>query len=383
MVDKIICSRCVMDSDIPGIMFDEKGVCNYCKIHDRLEEENPSDDSGKQKLIKLIDEIKEKGKTKTYDCVVGVSGGTDSTYLLRLTKEFGLRPLVVHVDNGWDSEIAANNIKKVTTKLDVGLRTIAVDWEEFRDLQLAFLKASVPDVEIPTDHAIKSTLYHVAAEEGIHYILDGHSFRTEGKVPTLWSYGDARYIQSVYKQFGGQRNLKNFPLLPLHDLFYLGFIKKIRRIRPLYYLDYRKEQAKKIPEKEFGWMDYGGKHYESIYTRFSQSYILPKKFKIDKRKVHYSALIRSTQMTRGQALEELKKPPISELQAQEDRTYVIKKLGLTNEEFEEIMSQKPKTFMDYRTNYNLIKRFRTPIKFIHKLISPTTSQIFYAMDSTP
>ena len=377
---KKICLRCILDSSVPGIEFDERGICTYCKLHDEMEKRNPLNEIQQQKLNRIIEEIKSKGKNKKYDCILGVSGGTDSTYLLYLAKKFGLRPLAVHVDNGWNSEIAVANMKKAITKLDIDLHTVVPDWEEFKDLQVAFLKASTPDVEIPTDHAIGAVLYRVAAEEDIHYIVQGHSFRTEGKVPVLWGYGDWRYIKSVYKKFGKTTRLKNFPKCSLFDSFYYYFIKRINELRLLYFMDYRKEEAKRILKEELGWEDYGGKHYESIYTRFIQSYLLPKKFNIDKRKVHFSALIRSGQMTREEALEKIKEPPISEEQARADREYVIKKLGLTEEEFEEILSAEPKTFLDYPNNYHLLKRLRVPIRVAYKFVSSSTPAFLLLKD---
>lgn len=375
-----ICSRCILDSNVPGITFDDRGVCNYCKIHDEIEKQHPLNETGQQKLNEIIEEIKSRGKDKKYDCILGVSGGTDSTYILYMAKKLGLRPLAVHVDNGWNSEIAVTNIKNAITKLDIDLHTVVLDWEEFKDLQIAFLKASVPDVEIATDHAIEAVLYRVAAEEDVHYIVQGHSFRSEGKIPVLWGYGDWRYIKSVYKTFSKTKRLKNFPKLSLFDFMYYFTIKRIKEIRLLYFMDYRKEEAKKILKDELGWRDYGGKHYESIYTRFIQSYLLPKKFNIDKRKVHFSALIRSGQMTRDEAFEKIKEPPISEVQAREDREYVIKKLGLTEEEFKEILSAELKTFLDYPTYYPVIKRLRVPIRLAYRFVSPSTPAFLLLKD---
>lgn len=366
-----ICSRCISDISIPGIRFDEKGICNFCRIHDELEKQYPRDELGQQKLNQIINEIKRKGKNKKYDCVVGISGGTDSTYCLYMAKKLGLRPLAVHFDNGWDSDIAINNMKNAVTKLDVDLKTVTCDWEEYKNLQISFLKASVPDAEMPTDIAIISALYRVAAEEGIHYVINGHSFRTEGTMPLRWSYGDGRYIKSVHKKFG-KAKLKTFPNLTIADLLYYVFVKRIHVVPLLAYIDYRKEEAKKILEKELGWTYYGGHHFESIYTRFISSYLLPKKFGIDKRKIDYSALIRSEQMTREEALEKLKEPFIAEKELVE---HCIKKLGLSSEQFEEIMSSEPKSFLDYPTYYPIIRALRVPIKLACKL--GLLPEIFY------
>lgn len=370
-----------MDSDVPGIIFDDSGICNYCKVHDKTEKQYPLDNIGRQKFHQVISNIKRKGKNKKYDCVIGISGGVDSTYLLYITKKLGLRPRVVHLDNGWNSDTAINNIKNIVAKYNIDLKIVMCDMEEFKDLQLSFLKASVPDMEIPTDHAITSILYQVASQEGIPYIIAGHNYRTEGKVPVLWSYGDSRYIKSVYKIFGKNKKLRKFQNMSPFKFLYYSFIKRIKSVRLLYYFDYQRDKIKKIIEKEFAWQDYGGKHHESIYTRFTQSYILPEKFGIDKRKIHFSALIRSNQMTREEALKKIKESPISEKQAKEDKEYIIDKLGITHKEFERIMSLLPKTFLDYQTYYSIIKRFLIPIKLFYRLIYGSIPPILHLMES--
>lgn len=225
-----ICRRCIMDTTVPDIRFDESGTCNYCRIHDDLEKYYPVNEMGQQKLKNLIDKIKNKGKNKKYDCIVGVSGGTDSTHCLYLAKKWGLRPLAVHLDNGWNSEIAVNNMKRATKKLGIDLKIIKVDWEEFKDLQIAFLKASIPDVEIPTDIGIYSILYRVASKEDIPYIINGHSFRTEGSCPIGWTYMDGKYIESVYKKFGKNKKLRKFLNIQISNLLFHFFCEKDKRI---------------------------------------------------------------------------------------------------------------------------------------------------------
>lgn len=366
-----ICSRCISDTSIPGIRFDERGVCNFCEAHDELEKQFPLDESGQQRLNQILDKIKSKGRNKKHDCIIGVSGGTDSTYCLYLAKELGLRPLAVHLDNGWDSDIAVNNIKKAVTKLGVDLKTVTCDWEEFKDLQIAFLKASVPDAEIPTDLAIISVLYRVATEEDVHYVLNGHSFRAEGLSPTGWTYMDGRYIKSVHKRFG-TTTLKSFPNLTISDLLYYVFVKRIRVVPLLAYINYSKEDSKKVLKKELDWTYYGGHHFESIYTRFIITNLLVKKFNIDKRIVEYSAYIRSGQMTRERALEAMKE----NLPEDEDiAEYCRNKLGLTTEEFEGILSSKRKTFLNYPTYFSTIRKLRIPIKIACML--NLLPQIFY------
>ncbi|RLF50437.1 MAG: N-acetyl sugar amidotransferase [Thermoplasmata archaeon] len=375
---KKICARCVMDSDVIGIRFDDKGICNYCKIYDQWNKNFPINKESEKKLKTIIEKIKKNGKNKKYDCIVGVSGGLDSTYTLYYAKKKGLRPLAVHIDNGWNTELSVNNIKNAVSKLGVDLYTRVLDWEEFKDLQVSFLKASVPDAEIPTDIAIRSVLYKAAAKEKVKYILTGVSFRTEGKIPQSWTYLDGRYIKDVQKKFGTKK-LKDFPNFTLLDRIYYNNIRRIKRVNLLYYMDYSKEKVQNLLMKELGWRPYPGKHYESIYTRFIQAYLLPKKFNIDKRKVHFSALINSGQMTREEALEKLKEPPYPEDKMEEDLEYVIKKLDLTREEFEEIYNRSPKTFLDYSTSYSLIKLFRIPLKLMYRFISPAPPTFFEEM----
>lgn len=373
--NKKICVRCVSDTSIPNIRFDNKGVCNFCKVHDKLEELYPLDEHGQQRLNQLIAKIKDKGENKKYDCVVGISGGTDSTYSLYMAKKLGLRPLAVHLNNTWNTDIAMENMKKTVTKLGVDFREIHCDWEEFKDLQISFLKASVPEAEIPTDVAIHAILHQVAAEEGIKYVLLGHSFRTEGIAPIGWTYMDGKYINSVQKMFGNTE-LKSFPNLTISSVFYYTFIKRIKVIPLLNYFKYSKEDARKILEKELDWTYYGGHHFESVYTHFIIVCLLWKKFKIDKRKINFSAHIRSGLMTREQALERLKEEPsVKEGIA----GYCIERLGLTTKDFEDIMALPPKSFYDYPTYYPIISAFKFPIKIACKLnmFSPVLYEKFF------
>ncbi len=352
-----------MDDDTTVIEFDENGVCNFCKRFDEQEKIYPLNAEGREKFDELIETIKEKGKNKKYDCVAGISGGTDSTYVLYLSKELGLRPLAVHFDNGWNSETAVTNIKNTLEKLDIDLSTYVVDWEEFKDLQLSFLKASVPEVEIPTDLAIHKVLYKAAAEEGVKYIISGNSFREEGIIPTNWVYRDGKYIRSIQKMFGAKK-LKTFPNLSLFDLIYYKVIKRIEKVRLLNHIPYRKVDAKKKLVAEIGWKDYSGHHHESIYTRFFMSYLAPVKFHMDRRKISYSAMVRSGNMSREEALEKMTQPILSEDEIRQDKEYIAKKFSLSIGEFEKIISQEPKTFRDYPTNYELYNYFK---KLLRKL----------------
>ena len=365
-----VCSRCICNSSIPGIRFDNTGVCNYCHEYDERDKDYPLDESGQTKLFHIIETIKKSGKNKEYDCILGVSGGTDSTYCAYLAKKWGLRPLAVHFDNNMDSKIAAENIKNACSKLDIDLYTWVVDWDEFRELQVAFLKASVPQADMPTDIAYLSVLYKVAQQEGIHYCISGSNFRTEGNEPPAWGYGDGRFISNVYEKFF-QKSLKKTPNHTILDLIKYHYIDGIRMVKPLLYLNYNKCEAMSILNKELGWNYYGGHHHESIFTRFIHGYYLPKKFGIDKRIIEYSALIRSHQMTREEALVQIQKPPCQLEQIQEDEMYVLNKLNLTRDEFDQIMRSPNKLFIEYNTYYPLIIKMRYMINIANKLnLSP-------------
>lgn len=348
-IDYKLCNKCVMDTSDPNIQFDEKGICNHCREYDELVTKYVvTGDEGRRRIQEIVNEIKREGANKKYDCVIGVSGGVDSTFTAYKVRELGLRPLAVHLDNGWDSELAVSNIEKVLKKLNIDLYTHVIDWEEFKDLQLSFLKASTPDSEIPSDHAIVSLMSQMAEKIGVRYFITGSNCRTESHLPSAWSqgHGDWKYIKSVHKQFG-KIKLRSFP----HTNFWTKrrFFWTVKRINILNYLDYVKKDAMQILERELDWKYYGGKHYESIYTRFYQGYILPKKFGYDKRRMHFSSLICSGEMTREEVLEELKNETYPTEMQQEDKAYVIKKLGISEKEFEEIMNLPKKTFWDYES----------------------------------
>lgn len=341
------CVRCVMDTTDPDIVFDAAGVCNHCHTYDRKVRENVlTGAAAEAHLAKLVATIKAAGRKREYDCVIGVSGGVDSTYVAWKTKELGLRPLAVHLDNGWDSELAVKNIERVLKTLGIELYTHVIDWDEFKDLQLAFLKASTPDSEVPSDHAIISLMCQMARKVKVKYILSGVNQRTESHLPGAWSQGylDWTYIQGLHKLFG-TRPLTTYPHQTLFQL--VRNRATLEWVDLLNYVDYSKAEAMKVLQGKLGWVYYGGKHYESIYTRFYQGYILPRKFGFDKRKSHLSSLVCSGEIAREAALEELKKEPYpADLQA-EDRAYVIKKFGLTPEAFDALMSAPPKRFGDY------------------------------------
>ena len=374
--ERQVCSHCIMDTSDPAITFDEDGVCNHCRNYERVARELLHGDAARHALERIISTIKAAGKGKDYDCVVGVSGGVDSTFVAYTARTLGLRPLAVHMDNGWDSELAVSNIEKVLKRLDIDLYTYVLDWEEFKDLQLSFLKASVSDAEIPTDHAIAAVIYRVAVEQGVSYLISGANHVTEGILPATWTYGvlDWRYIKAVHKRFGSVP-LHNFPHCPLRRWLYHNSVKKIRSVRILDYLPFVKQDAMRVLQEEFGWQYYGGKHYESIYTRFFQGYILPRKFNIDKRKAHLSTLICSGQITRAQALAEMQNDPYPLKMQQEDREYVIKKLGLDDSDFDSIMALPVRTHAAYPTSERPLRILRALYRAARKIgLAPTIGQ---------
>lgn len=353
-----ICTRCIMDTSDPDIVFDENGVCNHCHRYDRIAAERLIPLAQRPaRLEKLVAEMKRAGAGKDYDCVIGVSGGVDSTYVAYLTHELGLRPLAIHFDNGWNSELAVANIEKALKALGIDLHTYVVNWPEFRDLQLAFLRASTPDGEVPTDHAIVALLYRMAIKHGLKHILLGVNVNSEAIMPQKWGYGyaDFRYIKAIHKKFG-KMPLKTYPHYTLAELFSYMFIRKIQLVPILDYIDYQKNEAMDLIQAKLGWIYYGGKHYESIYTRFFQSYILPRKFNIDKRRAHYSNLVLSGQMSRDHAFQMMAEPIYSEEGLADDRTYAIKKLGISEAEFEAIMAGPCKTFEHYPNSHNQLEK---------------------------
>jgi len=365
-----VCTRCIMDTSDATIRFDDDGVCHHCHRYAELADQLVRHDAaGQREMDQIVETIKQHGKDKAYDCAIGVSGGVDSTYAAYVTRQLGLRPLAIHMDNGWDSELAVSNIEKVLKHLEIDLYTHVLDWEEFKDLQLSFLKASVSDAEIPTDHAIAAVIYRVAAEKGLSYIISGGNVVTEAILPATWTYGilDWRYIKAVHRQFGRVR-LRRFPHVSLRDWFYFSAVKKMQTIRLLNYLPYSKKEAMRVLQGELGWRYYGGKHYESIYTRFFQGYILPRKFNMDKRRPHLSTLICSGELTRAEALEEMRHNPYTEQMQHEDREYVIKKLGLTEMQFDEIMARPLRTHDDYPNSEQWLRMLRQAYRAAKRLI---------------
>lgn len=361
-----ICTRCIMDTSDPEIQFDENGVCNHCHRYDtELPKRVFRGEEAERKLNELIAGIKEKGRKHEYDCIIGVSGGVDSTYVAYLCKQLGLRPLAVHFDNGWNSELSVSNIEKTLDVLGIDLYTFVIDWEEFKDLQLSFLKASTTDGEVPTDHAINALLFREADKRGIKYIISGMNFATESMAVTSWAYGhsDWKYIRSVHNKFGTKK-LSNYPHFNFFNLFWWTFVKKIKTVSILNYIEYNKEEVMKILQEKLGWIYYGGKHYESVYTRFYQGHILPTKFNVDKRRGHLSDLIRASQISREQTLQEMEKPGYDAELFSQDFHFVKKKFELEDDDFKKLMNLPVKSFKDYPNNAKLVSKIKQVVNYL-------------------
>ena len=348
------CSRCLLsDVDDSEIRFDNIGVCSYCNYYDSEFNKIGSLEERKIFIQNKIEEVKFHGKNKKYDCIIGLSGGLDSSYMAYWLAKNGLRTLVIHLDNCWNSELAIQNIQNICQKLNFDLHTHVIDWEEFRDLQLAYLRASVVDIEVLTDHAIKAVTLKISKKYNIKYIFSGFNLATEAIMIKGWTYNkeDFTNIKDIITKNSSIRKFTTYPYLTIWKKFYYNFFLKIEKINLLNYLDYNKEKAKEILINNLNWKDYGGKHYESIFTKFYQAYILPKKFNIDKRKVHLSNLICSGQITRSEAKNILKEPLYkTNKEFISDFEYVIKKLKISKKEFDSIMSEKIKNHTDFETD---------------------------------
>ena len=334
------CAISILDNIAdPDITFDEKGICNYFYDYKSAEDRMVFKGlEGQKKLEESITRIKSRAKKGDYDCVLGLSGGADSTYLAYLAKREGLKPLVVHFDYGWNSETAVKNVENAVTKLDFDLYTYVMDWPEFKDLLRSYFLASVLDLDVPADHMIFGALFKVAKKYDIKTMLSGHNVVTEHVLPRTWNYNkfDIVNLKNIHRKFG-TKPLKNLPSLGLWHQAYYQLVLNIESVRLLNFVEYNKTQVKKTIQEEVGWSDYGGKHFESVFTRFYQGYILPRKFHIDKRKAHLSNLIFSGQLSRSVALEEISKPTYDPQMQADDKTFVAKKLGFTDKEFEEVL----------------------------------------------
>lgn len=367
-----------MDTTDPDITFDDAGRCSYCTGFDKqIRPYWKPDAKGARELASIVARIKHEGQGKQYDCIIGISGGVDSSYLAAKVVEWGLRPLAVHVDAGWNSELAVKNIDQIVTKLGIDLVTHVVDWENMKELHLAFLRSQVANQDIPQDHAYFAALYHYATQAKIRYVISGTNFATESILPQAWGYDamDATHVKAIHKRFG-TRKLDQFPIISFFDYF-IRYPKLLgmQVVDPLNYMLYDKAAAIDYLEREFGWRYYGGKHYESRWTRFFQGHYLPKKFGYDKRKAHLASLVVAGQMTREQALAELEKPLYTDNELAEDKAFVAKKLGLSVGELEAFIDAPPRHYSEYPTHERTFRRVFTAFH-IYKGVARRAGQVW-------
>jgi N-acetyl sugar amidotransferase len=349
-----ICTTCVMDTSDSKITFDEHGVCDHCRTFysDTLPNWH-TDERGQKNLDDMVERIKAAGRDKDFDCIIGMSGGIDSSYLTYIAKEkLGLRPLVFHVDAGWNSQIAVNNIERIVDGLKLDLYTEVINWEEMKDLQLAFFKSGVPHVDAPQDHSFFATMYKFADKYDVKYILTGSNLSTECvRNPVEWMYyqSDSIQLRDIHNRFG-TRPLREFPVTSIlwHKL-YLPYIKRVRALKPLNYLPYVKTEAVSLLSSRFGWQPYPQKHFESRFTRYYESFWLPKRFGYDVRRVQYSSLILTKQMTRNVALKQLESLPYDESTIEHESEFVANKLGITVDELMSYLNAPKRTYRDFRS----------------------------------
>lgn len=349
-----VCTRCVYDETVPRIAFDDFGVCNYCHLHDKLERQYPLGAEGERRLQAMAAEIKAASHGKKYDCIVGVSGGCDSSYLVIRMVELGLKPLAVHFDNTWNSPIATQNIYKVLNKIGVDLETYVVDSKEYDDILRSFMLSGVKDLDAATDLGLAAVLYGAAQKHGLKYIVEGHSFRTEGIAPLDWIYMDGRYIRSIHRLFG-RRRMKTYPLMTLWKFLLWTTVLSIRRVRPLYYMHYDKDAIKQRLTADYGWEWYQGHHLENRFTAFCLLYNLPRRWNADLRLLGHAAEVRTGHRDRTAALAELRKP----VECPEEILRLVKKrFEFDDAAFERAMSLPKKSWKDYPTYKKTFERLR-------------------------
>jgi N-acetyl sugar amidotransferase len=351
------CTRCVMDTSAPGIEFDHAGVCNYCKIHEHKVALAPFSHPGAQEALAAQVERIRSQRRGDHDSIVGLSGGVDSSYVAYQAVKLGLKPLAVHFDNGWNSELAVKNIEQIVKRLGLDLLTFVIDWEEFRDIQRSFFKAHVVDIEMVTDHAIFAAMYRIAHQHKIRFILSGTNAQTESIMPPAWQHFkfDLRNLKAIHRRHG-TLPIKRYPKLSVWGMAWNHYIWGAKSVSLLNYLPYRKSDAMRTLQTELGWQYYGGKHYESVFTKFYQAHILPAKFGIDKRRIHLSDLIMNGEIGRDEAQRELEQPLYDAVQLEQDRAYVCKKLGFSEAEFAAYLAAPPVSHYDYPSYARLAER---------------------------
>jgi len=370
-----ICSKCIYSENVPGISFDSSGVCNYCHQIDKVAKDfSTGTYEGEEKFKNIVNEIKRKGRKSKYDVIIGVSGGTDSSYLLHLAIKYGLRPLAVHYDNTWNTAISTQNIKKMVTKLNVDLETYVINNEEQDNILLAFFKAGICGIDAATDLALAEVMYRYANKHKVRYLFEGHSFSAEGISPISSSYTDGKFIESVVKEHSSI-SLKSYPLMTFFQFMRWILFNRIKKIRPLWYLKYDKDSARSLLESEYGWKYYGGHHLENRIAAFDHSFLMPTKFNVDQRNNSLSAAVRSGLMSREKALNIYAKKPVVENGLID---YTKKRLGLNDEEFENIMKGKSSHWSNYKTYKKRFELFRPFFAILAKAnLVPTSFYLKY------
>ena len=370
-LNKLVCKRCIMDSiNDPDIVINDHGVCNHCITFDFEFNKLPKGINKEKELESIIKKIKLNGIGRKYDCLLGVSGGVDSSYLAYLCSIYGLKPLIIHFDNGWNSELSVLNIQNLLDKLGFDFETLVINWNEFKDLQLSYFKAGVVDLEFPTDHAILASMFKIAKKHKIKFVLSGHNVVTEGTyLPKSWVHSKLDYLnlKDIHKQYGSIK-LKTYPYLSFIKRIYNYYNSQFEYIQLLNFVDYNKFEVKKKLISELSWKDYGGKHFESIFTRFYQGYILPNKFNIDKRVFHYSCLVQSEQITREQAIKLLQEPIYDINQLESDKKYVLKKLNFNEATFEDYMRAPIRKHNEFKSEQRYWNIYFFVIKQIKKVL---------------
>jgi len=361
------CSRCLLNNSVlSSLTLDENLICQFCKIHEEMEKEYPRKLQKSNEIYNIAEQIKNEGRNKKHNCIVGVSGGRDSSYLLYfLKKKLNLNPLAVHYDNGFDSDDSVSNIYQICNTLNVDLETKVANWDVFKKITRSFFLAGVSDPDTPTDVGIFKTMYETAYKENIKYVFNGHSFRTEGIEPLDWTYMDGKYIESIHKKFG-DGDLKDFDNFYISDLIKYKIFRRIKTILPLNYIEYDHHNVDQILKKELNWKYYGGHHHESLLTKFIVSVYLPEKFNIDRRMTGLSAMIRSAKIQKHQA-QKILNTQINIEDREKLTNYVLEKLDLTKDQYSQIMLKENKNFKDFKTYYNLFKYLKYPVLLANKL----------------
>lgn len=376
----IECKLGIWNNTLPGFSTDEEGVSNYARMQLALMHDFPLDQAGEEKWNNLLRTIKSAGNGKKYDCIIGVSGGTDSSYLLHLAKEWGLRPLAINLDNGWNSDIAVKNIHRMTSVLNIDLETYVVDYEEMKDILRSYLLAGLPWLDNPTDQAIKAILYRYARKEGIKTILIGTDFRSEGKQPSEWTYGDYKQLSYVHRKFGRQKR-ETYPENRFVMTFWSAYVMKIKLMSPFNYIKYDKKYAQEFLEKNYDWNYYGEHHHENLFTKWVISYWMYEKFRIDKRIITYSAQVLNGSLTRSEAKAIVAEKPYKKDTIEAETSYVLKKLDLSEEEFHIAWKSAAKTFKNYPSYYESITKYASILKILSKYILKTKPKLFYELEN--